>query len=110
MPALGVGTGLARSAGSPSSHTAGKDLIFCPKHWRFVRVSVNNAPGAVCAGPGNPTEGVSMRPVMRGMLGSSAVRIGAVGALVLAGLGALAPLPAPPAPKAGRPCTTATPK
>src|SRR5258705_3732929 len=106
MPALGVGTGLARSAGSPSSHTAGKDLIFCPKHWRFVRVSVNNAPGAVCAGPGNPTEGVSMRPVMRGMLGSSAVRIGAVSALVLAGLGSLAAMRAAPAANAGGHCST----
>ena len=42
-----------------------------------------------------------MRPVVRGMLSSSAVRIGVVGALALAGVGSLAAMRAAPAVKAG---------
>jgi aldose 1-epimerase len=47
-----------------------------------------------------------MRPVLRGKIGSSAVRIGAVGALVLAGVGSLAAMRAAPATKAGGHCST----
>jgi aldose 1-epimerase len=47
-----------------------------------------------------------MRPVLRGKIGSSAVRIGAVGALVLAGVGSLAAMRAAPAAKAGGHCST----
>ena len=46
-----------------------------------------------------------MRPVLRGMLGSSAVRIGAVSALVLAGVGSLAAMRAAPAANGGH-CST----
>jgi aldose 1-epimerase len=47
-----------------------------------------------------------MRPVFRGKIGSSAVRIGAVGALVLAGVGSLAAMRAAPAATAGGHCST----
>jgi len=46
-----------------------------------------------------------MRPVLRGMLGSSAVRIGAVGALALAMVTSLAAMRAAPAVKAGGNCS-----
>jgi aldose 1-epimerase len=47
-----------------------------------------------------------MRPVLRGKISSSAVRIGAVGALVLAGVGSLAAMRAAPATQAGGNCST----
>jgi aldose 1-epimerase len=46
-----------------------------------------------------------MRPVLRGKISSSAVRIGAVGALVLAGVGSLAAMRAAPATQAGGNCS-----
>ena len=46
-----------------------------------------------------------MRPVLRGMLGSSVVRIGAVGALALAMVTSLAAMRAAPAVKAGGSCS-----
>ncbi len=46
-----------------------------------------------------------MRPILRGMLGSSAVRIGAASALVLAGVGSLAAMRAAPAANGGH-CST----
>ena len=66
-----------------------------------MQVSVNNAPWAVCASLGNPTKGISMRPVLRGKLSSSGLRVGAVAALALATVASLAAMRSAPVVKAG---------
>ena len=79
--------------------------MFCPKHWHFKQVSVNNAPGAICASLENPTKGISMRPVLRGKISTNGLRIGALAGLALATVTSLAAMRSAPVTPAGGGCS-----
>src|SRR5512135_1792754 len=54
---------------------------------------------------GNPTKGVSMRPVLRGKISTTGLRVGAVAALALASVASLAAMRSAPVAKAGGGCS-----